>query len=49
MALGVEFWVRAAVLLSFLLVTVLVSHAPEQTSDTQIDDEDLLYAMSFWC
>ncbi len=49
MALGVEFWVRAAVLLSFMLVTVLVSHTPEPASDTKVDDEDVLYALSFWC
>ncbi len=49
MELGAEFWVRAAVLLSLLLITVLASGTPEQTGDTPTADEDLLYALSFWC
>jgi len=45
MAVGVEFWVRSAVLLS-LLVGLLLANG---SGATPAEDDDVLYALSFWC
>ncbi len=45
MALGVEFWVRSAVLLSFLMMLLLTN----DSEGTPVEDDDVLYALSFWC